>query len=516
MMQDVILLLFTLALVVVVGSLLRRALPIKQMQARLAAAKWALVRDFSAALRKDVVVMDRVTAQHLLVRGGAGGAFCNRPPTSAASSVLSRQRHHNIGSAPYGPLWRGIRRNLVSEVFHPSRLRLYAPARRRALCVLVADLREQRKSSNDGLVLAAESMHAAMFGLSAAMCFGGDVDPRLVRAMADGMEDLIRSLVGLRVFAALPALTELIYRERWNNLVTLRRQQEEMYLPLINARRRLRRRPSGEEAATYVDTLIDLFVPDYDSASGPKVPKQMLTDGELVGLCSEFLGAGAEPATAALQWIMANLVKHPDVQEAVRSEIDTVVRADAEEVSEEDLGKLEYLNAVLMETLRLHPTVPSVARQVMPDDHVFLHGRRLAAGTTVQFPLERLARDETAWAEPDRFLPERFLAGGGGNGVSLVAAAGSAGEIKMMPFGAGRRMCPGMGVAMLHLGYFVANLVREFEWTEAEGDLAVDLEPQVRFLNVMRRPLRALLKQRNKGSRASRGALRNHGLVLIV
>ncbi|KAM0884957.1 hypothetical protein ACQ4PT_030656 [Festuca glaucescens] len=151
-----------------------------------------------------------------------------------------------------------------------------------------------------------------------------------------------------------------------------------------------------------------------------------------------------------------------------------------------------------MEALRLHPTVPSLSRQVIPEDHIVLDGRRVSAGTTVQFPLERLARDKTAWADPDEFRPERFLAGGEGDGVSLVAAAGSAGEIKMMPFGAGRRMCPGMGVAMLHLGYFVANLVREFEWTEAGGDMTVNLEPQVRFLNVMKRPLRAHLAMRRK------------------
>jgi cytochrome P450 len=137
-------------------------------------------------------------------------------------------------------------------------------------------------------------------------------------------------------------------------------------------------------------------------------------------------------------------------------------------------------------------------RKVIPEDHIVLDGRRASAGTTVQFPLERLARDKAAWADPDEFRPERFLAGGEGEGVSLVAAAGSAGEIKMMPFGAGRRMCPGMGVAMLHLGYFVANLVREFEWTEAGGDMAVDLEPQVRFLNVMKQPLRAHLAMRRK------------------
>uniref|UniRef100_A0ACD5Y1G4 Uncharacterized protein n=1 Tax=Avena sativa TaxID=4498 RepID=A0ACD5Y1G4_AVESA len=502
-MQDfvlLLLLLLSMALLVVVGrGLLRRAPPIDEMRARLAAAKWALVRDFSTALRKDVVVTDRATAHRLLVRGGAGGAFCNRPPTSAASSVLSRQRHHNIGSAPYGPLWRAIRRNLVSEVFHPSRLRLHAPARRAALRGLVADLREQCASSesNGGVALAAESMHAALFSLSAAMCFGDNVDAARVRAMADAMEDLIRSLVGLSIFAALPALTELIYRKKWNKLVSLRRQQEELYLPLINVVRD--RRPSGE-GQTYVDTLLDLLVAD-DSCSasgGSNAPKQRLTDGELVGLCSEFLGAGTEPATAALQWVMANLVKHPDVQEAVRREIDAVVGEDAEEVGEEELGRLEYLHAVLMEALRLHPTVPSLSRQVIPEDHVVLDGRRATAGTTVQFPLERLARDKTAWADPDEFRPERFLAGGEGDGVSLVAAAGSAGEIRMMPFGAGRRMCPGMGVAMLHLGYFVVNLVREFQWTEAGGNMAVDLEAHVRFLNVMKRPLRARLVPRRK------------------
>ncbi|KAK1603830.1 hypothetical protein QYE76_027503 [Lolium multiflorum] len=458
-----------MTLLLVVGrGLLRRAPPIKEMRARLAAVKWALQKCFSTALRQDVVITDRATAHRLLVRGGGGGAFCNRPPTSAASSVLSRQRHHNIGSAPYGPLWRAIRRNLVSEVFHPSRLRLYAPARRRALRGLLADLREQCTSSN--VALAAESMHAALFGLSAAMCFGDGVDAGRVRAMADAMEDLIRSLVGLSVFAALPALTELVYRKKWNKLVALRRQQEELYLPLINARRGQHHRPSGE-APTYVDTLFDLLVVDDNcSASGGNSPKQRLTDGELVGLCSEFLGAGTEPAIAAMQSVMANLVKHPEVQEAVRREIDAVIGEDAEEVGEEDLGKLEYLNAVLMEALRLHPTVPSLSRQydrvvinqahglnflftrkVIPEDHIVLDGRRASAGTTVQFPLERLARDKAAWADPDEFRPERFLAGGEGEGVSLVAAAGSAGEIKMMPFGAGRRMCPGMGVAMLHL-----------------------------------------------------------------
>nr|CAB3482114.1 unnamed protein product [Digitaria exilis] len=439
-----------------------------------------------------VVVTDRSAAHRLHVGGAAAGAFSDRPPSVVPSAVLSRRRHYNINSAPYGPLWRAMRRNLTSELFHPSRLRLYAPARHRALGDLVADLDRQRSASSaagGGVVPAAESLRAAMFGLMSTMCFGGGVDSELVKAMADAQDDLVQCFLGLRVFATLPAITGLIFRHRWRKLVDLRQQQEEMYLPLIDARRRDRRpdRSRDGEPPAYVDTLVDLRVPDEhaigDGRSSDRRMKRRrkLNDGELVGLCSEFVGAGTEPAAAVLQWIMANLVKRPD-------EIDAAVDADAGEVGDEVVARLQYLNAVIMEGLRLHPTVPMVFRQVMAGDHVVVDGRRLPAGTAVLFPLDILAQDKTAWADPLELRPERFMTGGEGEGVSLVAAAGSAGEMRMMPFGTGR----------LHLAYFVANLVREFEWMEADGDHAVDLRPHVGFFTVMQRPLRARLVRRRR------------------
>ena len=83
-----------------------------------------------------------------------------------------------------------------------------------------------------------------------------------------------------------------------------------------------------------------------------------------MGLCSEFLGQVTESTAAALQWIMANLIKHPDIQQAIREEINAAVDADAEEVGEEVLGKLDHLNAVILEALRLHPTTKLAFRQV--------------------------------------------------------------------------------------------------------------------------------------------------------
>ena len=160
-------------------------------------------------------------------------------------------------------------------------------------------------------------------------------------------------------------MTRLIYRKQWNKLVSVRQKQEDMYLPLIDACRRC-----SDEPPCYVDTLLDLEVPvkDDDQVAsvgvGGSGQNKRISDAELVGLCSEFLGAGSETVAAAIQWIMANLVKRPDIKEAVCREIDDSMGAEADEVGEEVLEKLEYLNAVVMEALRLHPTTALVFRQV--------------------------------------------------------------------------------------------------------------------------------------------------------
>uniref|UniRef100_A0A0E0BCM9 Cytochrome P450 n=1 Tax=Oryza glumipatula TaxID=40148 RepID=A0A0E0BCM9_9ORYZ len=102
-----------------------------------------------------------------------------------------------------------------------------------------------------------------------------------------------------------------------------------------------------------------------------------------------------------------------------------------------------------------------------------------------------MGRDEREWEKPMEFIPERFLAGGDGEGVDVTGSR----EVRMMPFGVGRRICAGLGVAMLHLEYFVANLVKEFEWKEVAGD-EVDLTEKNEFTAVMAKPLRAQLVKR--------------------
>ncbi|GJN12433.1 hypothetical protein PR202_ga30711 [Eleusine coracana subsp. coracana] len=146
---------------------------------------------------------------------------------------------------------------------------------------------------------------------------------------------------------------------------------------------------------------------------------------------------------------------------------------------------MPYLKAVVLEALRRHPPGHYVLPHAARED-TELDGFRVPAGAPVNFAVGEIGLDAEVWSAPMEFRPERFLPGGEGEDVDLTGSK----EIKMMPFGAGRRVCPGMALAMLHLEYFVANLVREFEWREVEGE-EVDLTEKLEFTVVMKRPLKA-------------------------
>jgi cytochrome P450 len=267
-------------------------------------------------------------------------------------------------------------------------------------------------------------------------------------------------------------------------------------MPLIEARKRARQerlskarediqlpQDKGEDdfVVSYVDTLLDLELPEE---------KRKLKDGEIISLCSEFLNAGTDTTSTALQWVMANLVKYPHIQEKVLAEIKGVMKDGENEVKEEDLHKLPYLKAVVLEGLRRHPPAHFVLPHAVTED-VVLDGYLVPINASLNFMVANMGWDPKVWEDPMAFKPERFLSGGGWEVFDITGNR----EIKMMPFGAGRRICPASGLAMLHLEYFVANLVWNFEWKAVDGD-EVDLSEKQEFTMVMKYPLKAHLSPR--------------------
>jgi cytochrome P450 len=285
------------------------------------------------------------------------------------------------------------------------------------------------------------------------------------------------------------ALSKLLNWRGLRGINGMIRRQGELYLPLIEARRgRKPRSPlcagGGIPVHPYVDSLLDLRVPDDDEGNALRE----LRDGELVGLVLEFLGAGMGSVSACLEWTLAHLIDQPEVQDKLRREII------AAEGSGQSLRTMPYLDAVVLESLRMHPPVPFIMRGAHGEGAKAIIGGTAAVvpadGLRVLFNLGDIGRDSKIWTDPDRFRPERFLAGGEAEDIGPSPGPK---EIRMMPFGAGHRHCPGMNMGMLNIKCFLAALVREFEWAPSAEDCSngVDMTEVDGFLKLMKKPLSA-------------------------
>nr|CAD1831183.1 unnamed protein product [Ananas comosus var. bracteatus] len=264
---------------------------------------------------------------------------------------------------------------------------------------------------------------------------------------------MLAAFTAFPVFAFFPTVTKLLFRKRWNACVATNQKQQEIFGALIRARQEQKlKQESDRIAVAYVDSLLELRLPEEQGRS--------LTDGEVVSLCSEFLSGGTDTTATALQWIMANLVRRPDIQTKLYEEIKTMVgTTERKEIDEKVLSSMPYLKAVILEGLRRHPPAHFVLPHTVTAN-MMLGEYCVPKGADVNFMVAEIGWEGKVWEDPMEFRPERFLEGGDGEAVDITGSR----EIKMMPFGVGRRMCPGYGLAMLHLEYFVSNLLWEFEW----------------------------------------------------
>lgn len=186
---------------------------------------------------------------------------------------------------------------------------------------------------------------------------------------------------------------------------------------------------------------------------------------------------GTDTVAILLEWILARMVLHPDIQAKAQSEIDSVVGADRL-VSDSDIPKLPYLQAIVKETLRMHPPGPllSWARLAIHDTHIGSHF--IPAGTTAMVNMWSITHDDSVWKNPNEFKPERFVA----DDVSIMGS-----DLRLAPFGSGRRVCPGkvMGLATVHLWF--AQLLQNFKWVAS--DSAVDLSETLKLSMEMKQSL---------------------------
>ncbi|CAI0456039.1 unnamed protein product [Linum tenue] len=369
--------------------------------------------------------------------------FASRPFIPAANIIFYGGR--DIGFSPHGPYWTKMRRTK-----------------------LLRPIMEQEMAKLVGLINTKPTINLTEMMLS----FGNSITCRAAFGKIQKQEEVF-----------LPFIKQFMKMLGGFSLVDLFPSSNLLRLLVANAaERKLKKVHSAADAI--METIINDRLAKRSStvAAGGNDDEDLLgvllnlkdTDDlgftEIKAVILDMFLAGSDTWTITVEWAMSELMKHPRVMEKAQREVRKVFNGKGV-VDEASIDRLQYLQLVLKETLRLHPPGPlAIPRE--SKETIVVNGYKIPAKTRVFVNLWAINRDPHHWAQPEVFEPERFL-------NSSVDFRGT--DFHYLPFGAGRRMCPGMhyGLALAYLS--LANLIYHFDWKLPHQMKPEDLDMRERF-----------------------------------
>nr|QWK52348.1 cytochrome P450 98A8 [Isatis tinctoria] len=213
--------------------------------------------------------------------------------------------------------------------------------------------------------------------------------------------------------------------------------------------------------------------------------KKELTEETVHGLIWNMLTAGADTTAVVIEWAMAEMIRCPTVQEKAQQELDSVVGSDRL-MTESDIPKLPYLQCLVKEALRLHPSTPIMLPH-KASETVWLGGYKVPRGTTVYVHVKEIGRDPANWRNPEEFRPERFI-------EEETDVKGR--DFRVLPFGSGRRVCPAAQLSMNLMALVMGNLLQCFSWSSPIPGERIDMSENPGLLCGMKTPVQALASPR--------------------
>ncbi|XP_023870577.2 cytochrome P450 77A3 [Quercus suber] len=438
-------------------------------------SKYGPIFTLRMGTRTMIILSDAKLVHEALVEKGQ--LFATRPRENPTRNIFSCNKF-TVNAALYGPVWRSLRRNMVQNMLSSSRLKEFRQVRDTAMEKLINRLRTEAKS-NDGVVWVLKNARFAVFCILLSMCFGFEMDEETNEKFDQVMKSVLMTL-DPRIDDYLPILSPFFSKQR-KSALEVRKQQIDFMVPHIEKRRKALKNPGSDKTATsfsYLDTLFDLKIENRNSSP---------TNPELVTLCSEFINGGTDTTGTAIEWGIAQLIANPHVQDKLYEEIK--VSVGDRKVDEKDVENMPYLHAVVKELLRKHPpTYFSLTHAVT--EPTTLAGYDVPTDVNVEIYLPGISEDPKLWSNPSKFDPDRFVSGK--EDADMTGVTG----VKMMPFGVGRRICPGLSMATVHIHLMLARMVQEFEWSAYPPGNELDFAGKLEFTVVMKNPLRAVIKSR--------------------
>ncbi|MCE0481890.1 hypothetical protein HAX54_040070 [Datura stramonium] len=399
--------------------------------------------------------------------------FADRPVKESAYSLMFNRA---IGFAPYGVYWRTLRKIAATHLFCPKQIKASEAQRSQIAKQIVTMFQLGGRDVirvRDALKLASlNNMMCSVFGRKYSLDSCNSETEELRKLVDEGYE-----LLGILNWSDhLPWLAEFDpqkIRLRCSRLV-----------PKVN---RFVSRIINEHRAQSDSDVHPDFVHVLLSLQG----SERLSDSDMIAVLWEMIFRGTDTVAVLIEWILARMVLHPQVQSKVQTELDQIVGG-SRAVTESDVSEMTYLPAVIKEVLRLHPPGPLLSWARLAITDTMVDGYHVPAGTTAMVNMWAITRDPDVWADPLEFKPERFVNGAVPLDFSVLGS-----DLRLAPFGSGRRTCPGKNLGLTTVTFWVASLLHEFRFGPIDYNGPVDLSEVLRLSCEMVNPLTVRVKPRH-------------------
>ncbi|MQL82674.1 hypothetical protein Taro_015143 [Colocasia esculenta] len=420
-------------------------------------------------------------------------------PRSAAGKYLGYD-YTMFGLAPYGPLWREMRKLVTVKLLSSARQENLRHLRTTELDMRIAELHEMCMNGGGGsqpkVVDMGEWLENTTFNVIARMVTGkryfGGVDARdtveggdegQMRRFKKALTELLY-LVGVFVPSdTVPWLEWLDLRGYIKAMKTTAKELDAVVDAWIEEHRQKRRSGVGK-----AEDFIDVMLATMEGVDLAGLDSDTVIKATVLLVQSMLLG-GKDTSAVTMTWALALLLNHRRVLDNVRQELHLHV-GNTRNVEEKDIQKLIYLHAVTKEVIRLYPVAPlSVPHEATADCRV--GGYHVPAGTRLLTNLWKLHRDPQVWGpDAEEFRPERFLVTGETAGMDVRGQ-----QFEYLPFGSGRRICPGITFALQVMQLTIARLVHGFEMGTPDGE-ALDMGEGLGLILTKATPLEVLVTPR--------------------
>ncbi|CAI9110096.1 OLC1v1010062C2 [Oldenlandia corymbosa var. corymbosa] len=416
-----------------------------------------------------IVISSSVVAKEVLQKHDL--AFCGRSVPDAVHA-----HNHSQLSVVWLPAvdskWRSLRKIINSHIFSVSRLDASQEIRSKKVEDIIGYCKLMSQSGE--AVDIGEAAFRTSLNLLSNIIFSRDLtDPFTdsAKEFKDVVWDILADSAKPNIVDVFPVLRKFdpqgLRRRMSNHLDNIFKIFRSLITERLDSKR------SGNIHMDVLDELLALC-------------KEAPEDIDITGIEHIFLdlfAAGTDTTSSTLEWAMAELLRNPHILNKAQTELAEVVGR-GKQIKETDLPRLPYLQCIVKETFRIHPAVPLLIPHKVERD-VELFGYIVPKGSQVLVNSWAIGRDETIWEDPLAFKPERFSG-------SQVDVKGQ--DFELIPFGAGRRICPGMSLALRTIPTVLGSLLNMFDW-ELEGGIepeALDMAENFGITLQKALPLRAV------------------------